>query len=277
MPCPSSYSTTRSPPGSWSPSLLTGPPHRQGEVAEYCARLPTEDGIPSERCQMFAGKQDSPRRIHCEPPHRRGHTAGQPQLARRIKKQQHPLADAVPLPARPQPNPLRDGQLLAGRRAANRLLDMKRDRDRLDCLPARRRTPRHARDRPGKNDPRRLHHLRKASRPPNRTCWPHWPRQSLTFDRQCLSPARQRPHEVLRALLSLSAHQRGHHHHNRQSEQPTPSPTHRETSQQSCLLGGETGKRRTENAYENRDRESFPGKPDPGKHVSLLPSCRRRL
>jgi hypothetical protein len=28
--------------------LLTGPPHRQGEVAETCARLPAEDGICSK-------------------------------------------------------------------------------------------------------------------------------------------------------------------------------------------------------------------------------------
>lgn len=52
------------------------------------------------------------------------------------------LADAIPLAPRPQAYPLRDGQVFAGERSANRILDVEGDGDRFYGLAVGRGTPR---------------------------------------------------------------------------------------------------------------------------------------
>ena len=85
---------------------------------------------------MLRGEQDASPGIDGEAAHRSGDATGQSQFAGRIEKEEHALADAIALAARPQANPLRDGQVLAGHCAADRSFHMERDGDGLDRLAA---------------------------------------------------------------------------------------------------------------------------------------------
>ena len=95
---------------------------------------------------MLCRKQDAAPRIDGETPHPAGDAAGESELARRIEKKKHAFADAVALAARPQANPLRDGQILTRSGAANRVLNVECDGNRLDRLAAGCRTTRNRSD-----------------------------------------------------------------------------------------------------------------------------------
>jgi hypothetical protein len=109
--------------------LLTGLLHRQGEVAKTQARLPTQDGIRSERGKMVGRKPDSPPCVHFEAAHRSGYTTGQPQLAGGIQEQQNAFAEAIALTAGPKASPLQDREIFSFPDAANRALNVKGDGD----------------------------------------------------------------------------------------------------------------------------------------------------
>jgi len=66
--------------------------------------------------------------------------ASKSQLASRIQEKEHALAHAIALSGGPQSDPLRDRQILAAHDAADGILDVKRNRDRLDWLSAGRHT-----------------------------------------------------------------------------------------------------------------------------------------
>ena len=88
----------------------------------------------AERC--CAESKTRPRGSIGKRPIAPGNAAGKAQLARGIKKKKHALADPVALAARPQANPLRDGQIFAGSGAANRVLNVEGNGDGFDRLAA---------------------------------------------------------------------------------------------------------------------------------------------
>src|ERR1700686_1216327 len=96
-------------------------------------------------------KQDKARCVDGEPSHLPGDATGQPELAGGIEKEKHAIADAIPLAARPQADPLRDREILARSGAANRVVAAERDGNRLCCLPVVRGTPRDRHYSPRKN------------------------------------------------------------------------------------------------------------------------------
>src|SRR5271169_6636567 len=100
---------------------------------------------------MFCRKQDAVLRIDRESPHSPGHTTGQSELARGVEKKKHLFADTVTLGARPQANPLRDGQILTGTGAADGALNVERDGNRLHRLAVACGTARDGGDGTGKN------------------------------------------------------------------------------------------------------------------------------
>src|SRR5437660_3519938 len=103
---------------------------------------------------MARRKQDAAPWVDGETPHPAGDATGESQLAQGIQKKKHAFTDAIALPARPQANPLRDGQILAGSGATNRVLDVKSDGDRFHRLPLGRGTARNGSDRAGENSAR---------------------------------------------------------------------------------------------------------------------------
>src|SRR5579872_2390447 len=116
--------------------LPTGPSHRQGEVGEGNARLPAKDGICTESGKMVRREQDASPRIDGETANLPANATGQAQLASWIKEKQHALAYPIALTRRPQANPLEDCDFLAWSSAADRLLDMEADQNRLNWLCA---------------------------------------------------------------------------------------------------------------------------------------------
>src|SRR6266700_5365745 len=103
---------------------------------------------------MVCRKQDAAPRIDVETPHPAGHATGKSQLAWGIKEKEHAFADAVALAARPQANPLRDGQVFSRNGPANCVVDMKGDGHGFDDLRAGGRTAPNGGDRAGKNSSR---------------------------------------------------------------------------------------------------------------------------
>src|SRR5579862_5217738 len=85
---------------------------------------------------MLCRKHHTPPGIYVETPHASGDATGEAQFARWIKEEKHAFADAVALAARPQANPLRNGQVFAGDGATKRILDVEGDGDCLHCLGA---------------------------------------------------------------------------------------------------------------------------------------------
>src|SRR6266700_2839587 len=110
---------------------------------------------------MVCRKQDAAPRIDVETPHPAGHATGKSQLAWGIKEKKHAFADAVTLAARPQANPLRDGQILSRDRSANRVVNVEGDGDGFHRLTRRGGTPLDSRDGPGKNSARRARNHRQ--------------------------------------------------------------------------------------------------------------------
>ena len=143
---------------SWS-LLLTGVPHRQGEVAKRYSRLPTKDGIPLKSRNLFPRQRDSPPCVHFKSPQRSAHATAEPQPAARIQEDRHAFANAITLPARPQPDPLRDRQILARRRAPDRALDVERDSDSFHRFPRCRWSPLNSRHSRREDHPRSTRHF----------------------------------------------------------------------------------------------------------------------
>src|SRR6516165_2965901 len=115
--------------------LLTGTPHRQGEIADTNTRPPTNDGIFPKPGNLLWAKLHSTGRIDCKTPQRSSNPAGQPQLACRIKKKHDSLANPIALAHRPQPYPLRDRQISASSCAADGIFHVERDVERRHGLP----------------------------------------------------------------------------------------------------------------------------------------------
>ena len=116
--------------------LPTGPSHRQGEVAERNARLSAKHGVCTENRKMLCREQHSPPRVDRETAHLAADAAGKAELASRIQQKKHALAHSIPLAGRPEPDPLRDRDLLTSTGPADRLLDMEADGNDLDRLRA---------------------------------------------------------------------------------------------------------------------------------------------
>src|SRR5260221_100398 len=103
---------------------------------------------------MARRKQDAAPWIDGETPHPAGDATGESQLAWGIENKKHAFTEAVALAVRPQANPLRDSQILAGSGSTNRVLDAKGDGDRFDGLAVSGETPRNGSDRAGENSAR---------------------------------------------------------------------------------------------------------------------------
>src|ERR1700722_9360389 len=116
---------------------------------------------------MLCRKQDAAPDIDCEAAHLPAHAAGEAELTRGIEKKKHAFANAVTLAARPQANPLRNGQVPARSGSANRILDVESDNDGLQRLAMGRGTPRDSDYRPGKNCARGASDQGEA----NRSAW----------------------------------------------------------------------------------------------------------
>src|SRR5580698_1908043 len=85
-------------------------PHRRGKVANRHARLSSQYGIGAKSRKMPRGKMNHPPRIDDESPEASSNATGKPQLARRIQKEEQPLACAIALPSRPDSDPLRQDE-----------------------------------------------------------------------------------------------------------------------------------------------------------------------
>lgn len=83
---------------------------------------------------MLCRKQNATPGVKAEAAQAGTDATGQAQLARRIQKEQEPLAHAVTLSASPNSNPLRDGQIFTGDGTANGALHVKRDGHSFDRL-----------------------------------------------------------------------------------------------------------------------------------------------
>ncbi len=167
--------------------LLTGLPHRQGEVADASTRLPTKDGIGPKRRQMVDGKQDTAPRIYLESSHRSGDRTGQAKLAGRIQKQKNAFADSIALATRPQANPLRDGDIFSRSRAANRSIDMKLNFHGLHCRAAGRRPALHALHRAREDQSGSAGNSRKTHWQPGRRTWSDGRRYRYVLRRELLT------------------------------------------------------------------------------------------
>src|ERR1017187_1082068 len=100
---------------------------------------------------MLCRKQDAAPRVNRETPHASGDAARKPELARRIQKENRAFTGAVALAARPQANPLRDGQILARRGSADRVLNVEGNGNRFDRLARGRRMTCNRNDSAGKD------------------------------------------------------------------------------------------------------------------------------
>jgi len=111
---------------------------------------------------MLCRKHDATPRVDREAAHPSANATGKPQLAWGIEKQQHTLPQAVALAARPQADPLGDGQVLTGDSSTDGLFYMEGDGYGFDRLAGVRRTSRDRGDGPGKDFSRGTSELGEA-------------------------------------------------------------------------------------------------------------------
>ena len=122
---------------------------------------------------MLCREQDAAPGIDGQTPHPPGDAAGQAEFASGIQEKQNAFPHAVALAARPQANPLRNRQILAGSGATNGVFDMKGNGDSLYGLAAGRGVAGDGRDSAGKNgsggagERGQVDRSRRRSRPAN--------------------------------------------------------------------------------------------------------------
>ena len=100
-----------------------------GKIVEGDARSSCEKRICLESSQLPFGDQDSARRIDAELPQRSPDRTRKSKFARGIQEEKYMLPHRVTLAARPQAQPLQNGQASCREGSAERPLDVKRDRD----------------------------------------------------------------------------------------------------------------------------------------------------
>ena len=144
--------------------LLMGLPHRQGEIAESYTRLPTEDGMPSQKGNVLGRQRQRSVCIHRETADWTGNRTGQPEFAARVKEDEDALPYSVSLAAGPHTSPFVDCEFTPRSASPQCILDMEGDGHRRDGLcirPAAWFYPSHG---AGKDDAGRANQSRQSGR-----------------------------------------------------------------------------------------------------------------